>query len=115
MTAYTEKLFSYGTLQLPAVQWATFGRLLSGSAAILKAYRLSILPISNPGVIAASGMAEHPVLVYTGEQQDCVEGVVFELSPEELELSDSYESADYKRISVVLNSGVKAWVYVGKS
>ena len=48
-------LFSYGTLQLPEVQRATYGRLLEGRADILCGYRLAPLTITDPGVVALSG------------------------------------------------------------
>ena len=46
--AYDQLLFSYGTLQLPAVQLATFGRLLAGSADLLPGFRLDMLEITDP-------------------------------------------------------------------
>jgi hypothetical protein len=38
--------------------------------------------------------------------------MVFRITPEELAAADSYEVSDYKRVSVVLTSGIEAWVYV---
>ena len=38
--------------------------------------------------------------------------MVFKVSQKELEEADKYEVADYKRVSVQLASGIKAWVYV---
>ena len=43
---------------------------------------------------------------------DEVNGIVFDISPEELQQADEYEVEDYKRISVQLRSGTHAWVYV---
>jgi hypothetical protein len=37
---------------------------------------------------------------------------VFTISKEELLLADNYETDDYKRIKVKLQSGKEAWVYV---
>jgi len=109
---YTEKLFSYGTLRYDNVQLATFGRKLNGSPDALCGYRLEILQIQDPDVIATSGESNHPILMSTGKDIDKVEGIVFDVSLEELESADKYEVADYKRISVILYSGVSAWVYV---
>ena len=108
-----EKLFSYGTLQYEAVQLSTFGRKLTGNADALMGFRLSLLKISDPQVIATSGAAEHPVLKATGNHADEIPGMVFDLTPSELEQADKYEAADYKRIQVNLRSGCPAWVYVG--
>ncbi|MFB2586268.1 gamma-glutamylcyclotransferase family protein [Herbiconiux liukaitaii] len=56
-------LFSYGTLQLPEVQRATFGRLLTGRRTAVVGYRLEWLTITDPHVIATSGTDRHPLLV----------------------------------------------------
>ena len=56
--------------------------------------------------------SHHPMLVFTGRDQDRVEGTVFALTPEELRNADTYEVADYRRDRVTLASGVSAWVYV---
>lgn len=109
----TEKLFSYGTLQYESVQFATFGRKLTGNPDTLTGYRISQLQITNPDVIATSGESVHPVLVYTGNSDEHVDGMVFDITPFELQLSDKYEIADYKRVSAQLKSGLTVWIYVG--
>ncbi|SRR5579883_174342 len=111
----TEKLFSYGTLRYESVQLATFGRLLKGTPDILSGFNLSMLEIKDSDVIKKSGEAAHPILKYTGNQQDQVTGFVFEITSDELKQADLYEVDDYKRISVQLNSGIDAWVYVAAS
>ena len=109
---YTEKLFSYGTLRYEPVQLATFGRKLKGNPDILAGFNLSMLEIKDKSIIEASGEAAHPIITFTGNQTDQIAGVVFEISSEELKQADEYEVKDYKRISVQLQSGMKAWVYV---
>lgn len=59
-----------------------------------------------------SGEDEHPIITYTGKSTDRVDGMVFDVSSEELRTADSYEVAEYKRIQVKLASGILAWVYV---
>lgn len=108
----TQKLFSYGTLQYEAVQLANFGRRLEGNRDQLPEFELSMLEITDPEVIATSGEAFHPIISYTGNSANCVDGMVFDISEEELRCADSYEVSDYKRIKVKLSSGVSAWVYV---
>ncbi|MBA2710939.1 MAG: gamma-glutamylcyclotransferase [Tatlockia sp.] len=107
-----EKLFSYGTLQYEAVQLTNFGRKLAGTIDTLSKFGLSELKITDAEVIATSGEDVHPVVIYTGEDTDRVQGMVFDVSDEELRQADSYEVSDYKRIQVKLDSGVSAWVYV---
>lgn len=110
---YTEKLFSYGTLRYEAVQLSTYGRILEGAPDIIRGYRLSQLKIIDPDVISKSGEDIHPILIPTYIKTDQVNGMVFDLTLKELELSDKYEVAEYKRISVELISGIRAWVYAG--
>jgi gamma-glutamylcyclotransferase (GGCT)/AIG2-like uncharacterized protein YtfP len=106
-----ERLFSYGTLQQESVQFANFGRKLKGSADVVLGWRLAAVQITDPKVLALSGLAVHKIMV-PGEPTDEVDGVVFEITPEELAAADDYEADDYKRIKVKLRSGVEAWVYV---
>jgi len=108
----TENLFSYGTLQLPSVQHATFGRALSGASDMLAGYSLSALPISDASVVATSGEASHPIIRATHDPSDIVKGTVFKVTMRELEAADAYEVDDYRRARVVLASGEEAWVYV---
>ena len=44
------RLFSYGTLQMPEVQRANYGRLLEGRPDVLAGYALRPLPITDPDV-----------------------------------------------------------------
>ncbi|MFC0533705.1 gamma-glutamylcyclotransferase family protein [Phytohabitans kaempferiae] len=105
-------LFSYGTLRDPAVQLASFGRELTGRADRLPGYRLELLEISDPRVLDLSGLAQHPIVVETGDERDGVDGIVFEVTDEELVSADEYEVDDYERVLTSLASGVRAWVYV---
>ncbi|TMJ13030.1 MAG: gamma-glutamylcyclotransferase [Alphaproteobacteria bacterium] len=107
------RLFSYGTLRLPAVQQGTFGRLLDGTPDALLGYRLQPLAISDPAVVALSGAAVHRIARRTGDPADRIEGVVFAITQAELEAGDRYEVDVYGRIEETLESGICAFVYVG--
>ena len=111
----TEFLFSYGTLQLEAVQRATFGRLLSGTSDALPGFELAPLKIEDAAVIAISGKAIHTIAKFTGRDSDEVTGKVFQVTADEIENADSYEVDACKRIAVTLRSGIRAWVYVDAS
>jgi gamma-glutamylcyclotransferase (GGCT)/AIG2-like uncharacterized protein YtfP len=105
-------LFSYGTLQLEAVQTSTFGRLLAGREDELVGYEKSLVEIDDADVVATSGETHHPIVRYTGRDEDRVTGMVFEVTDAELASADAYEAEQYRRDAVVLASGEKAWVYV---
>jgi hypothetical protein len=109
---HTELLFSYGTLQLEAVQLATFGRRLAGSSDVLHGFGLVSLKIEDPAVVAISGKAVHTMAKFTGRDSDVIFGTVFEVTAEEIQNADRYEVPAVKRVSVVLQSGARAWVYV---
>ncbi|HJV28334.1 MAG TPA: gamma-glutamylcyclotransferase family protein [Aromatoleum sp.] len=105
-------LFSYGTLQQENVQRATFGRLLAGRSAELLGYSVSMIAIDDPEVVRTSGKTHHPIVRFTGVRDDRVPGTVFEVTQLELEHSDKYEVAAYKRVLAPLSSGEEAWVYI---
>lgn len=109
----TMPLFSYGTLQLPEVQRATYRRLLEGRPDALAGYRLAPLAIESPQVVALSGEPIHRIACRTGDPADRIEGVVFALTPAELAATDEYEGDAYARVEVRLESGAPAFVYIG--
>lgn len=106
-----EKLFSYGTLRMTKVQQETFGRLLTGSTDALVGYVLSEVKIKDPDVIAKSGTDIHPILRYTGNISDKVEGTIFQVTAEELAQADDYEVDEYTRVEAHFQSGTTAWIY----
>jgi gamma-glutamyl AIG2-like cyclotransferase len=110
--ARTELLFSYGTLQLEAVQLGTFGRRLDGSGDRLRGYELATLDIDDPAVIALSGKPQHTMARFTGRPSDVVTGVVFTVTPQEIRDADRYEVAAVQRVRVSLESGLQAWAYI---
>ncbi|MEO8215505.1 MAG: gamma-glutamylcyclotransferase family protein [Acidobacteriota bacterium] len=111
-SSHSELLFSYGTLQLEAVQTALFRRLLKGSIDALPGFVLVSLKIDDPLVVAISGKEFHTMASFTGRSADAVPGTVFALTPEELKNADGYEVPALKRVSAVLQSGLRAWVYI---
>ena len=115
MDGRTESLFSYGTLRLPDVQRATFGAELPTSDDELVGWRLAVLRITDPAVVALSGSAEHPILERTDAATDRVAGAVIQLTADQLAAADAYEVDDYRRVSVQLASGRAAWVYVRRA
>jgi len=107
-----ELLFSYGTLQLPKVQLELFGRLLNGTKDSLKGYKLERIEIKDPDVLAKSEQQFHLIAIPSAD--DVIEGMAFEFTMEEVLEADKYETEDYRRISVQLESGKESWVYVAK-
>ena len=110
--APTVSIFTYGTLQLPAVQLEKYGRLLEGSADALTGYSLERLTVSDPEVLRLSGQADHPIARRSGDAADRVTGIVYEISEGELAATDAYEVEPYARVEVALESGRRAFAYV---
>jgi hypothetical protein len=107
-----EFLFSYGTLQLDAVQLATFGRRLSGERDVLPGFAETTVEIEDEATVTLSGKKHHSIVRFTGRASDTIAGTVFAVTPEEIQSADKYEVVAYRRVSVVLGSGRRAWVYV---
>jgi gamma-glutamyl AIG2-like cyclotransferase len=106
-------LFSYGTLQQPAVQVATFGRTLAGKPDALPRFGTALVAIPDPARAAAAGRTHNVNAVRTGRDEDQLRGTVLEVSDAELAVADGYEAADaYRRVLVTLASGAAAWVYM---
>ncbi|NIF04664.1 gamma-glutamylcyclotransferase [Chryseobacterium sp. Tr-659] len=107
-------LFSYGTLQKEQVQMETFGRLLHGEKDVLSGYRLDMIEITDAEVLRKSGQKYHPVLNFSGNEEDEIEGILFEVTETEILQADEYEVDDYKRIETTFKSGKKGFIYIGK-
>lgn len=105
-----ESLFSYGTLQKEKVQIDLYGRILAGSADVLRGYRISTIEITDETFLSKGEGKYQKTLIISGSS-DIVEGTALEITGVELLLSDKYELNTYKRIKVMLESGKKAWIY----
>lgn len=99
-----ENLFIYGTLQIPEIQMAVFGRTITPTADTLHGFQKTQVKL---------GTGFYPMLVrHDGAE---VAGGVISVTPQELGLIDRYETAAYQRIKVQLASDTVAWVYVATS
>ena len=97
-----EKLFAYGTLRNPATQQRLLGRTLGqGAPDSVRGYRLAKLTGIHE---VYSILQPHPGSV--------VEGMLFEVSADELQRLDAYEGEAYQRVSVRLVSRTRAWAYM---
>ena len=106
-------LFSYGTLRQREVQLATYGRLLDGTPDTLSSYRLDALAIADPDVVRLSGKAVHHIARKSSDSNDRIAGFLFLITAEELAATDVYEVKSYARAEVMLDSGLRAFAYVG--
>ena len=50
------------------------------------------------------GMIEYPIIVETENPEDIIQGIVYEVTTNDLRQADSYEGKHYKRVEVALQS-----------
>ncbi|WP_291100087.1 MULTISPECIES: gamma-glutamylcyclotransferase family protein [unclassified Flavobacterium] len=100
------KLFTYGTLQHEDIQENLFGRILQGTSETLIGYALQEIQIEEE-----FGIVQYDILVETGNPEDTINGIVYEITTKELYQADLYEGLHYKRVEVHLQSNQKAWAY----
>lgn len=106
----SEYLFSYGTLQKAEVQLKLFGRLLNGTNDSLTGYKTGTIEITDEVFLAKGEQStQHTAIPSDGDR---IDGMVFEVSADELAHADKYEPAEYLRFEVILASGKQAWIYL---
>ena len=95
-----EQLFVYGSLQDPVVQDTLIGRTIEGQADTLLGYRINMTLM--PPYPVALPAHNHPI-----------DGLILQVSAEELIKLDVYEGECYLRVRITLESQQEAWVYIG--
>ena len=76
--------------------------------------KIKSLEISDKDVLEKSNQKYHPILEFTGDVEDVVEGTLYEITNEELLKADKYEVDDYKRIETKFASGKLGFIYIKK-
>ena len=105
-----ELLFSYGTLQKSETQLELFGRHLRGWTDVLEGFTTAEIEIDDEEFLAkGEGSKQLTAVAYSG---GVINGMVFEITPEEIAMIDEYEPHNYERIVVTLRSGKRAWLYL---
>ncbi len=105
-------LFSYGTLQQPAVQLELFGRQVEGEPDRLPGYRRGTVTLADP---EGDGPEVHAIAIPSGHPADEIAGTLLRLTEAELAAADAYEPDAYRREMVTMRSGRRAWAYVQAS
>lgn len=98
-----KSLFVYGVLRDPRVQQTLLGRTLEGRRETLKGYKL----------VLEGGKWPFPY-IEKGLPSDEVEGIVLELTEDEMEKCAVFETPDFTRRRETLNSGEQAWIFFQK-
>lgn len=95
------KLFIYGTLIDSEIQKEIIGRELKLSPQILSGYKKSKMEVSG---------TLYPLIVSDINKE--VKGFIVEITDEELQKIDAYETNAYKRMQINLKNRERVWVYV---
>ena len=102
---FPSMLFVYGTLITDETRKDVLGRDVSGVPATLDGYDDSkTVTIEKESYPAAEKKKKHSI-----------QGLLIEVTPEELEKLDVWETDAYRRKEVGLTNGKKAWVYLNKN
>ena len=97
-------LFVYGTLTTDGTLKNVIGRDVPGMPVTLDGYVSKAITIENESYPAAE------------KNTECsIQGLLVEITPEELEKLDVYETDAYRRKEVELTNGIKAWIYLNKN
>ncbi|SED16509.1 GDSL-type esterase/lipase family protein [Streptomyces sp. TLI_105] len=103
-------LFSFGTLLDERVQETLFGQAVPQTPAALAGHTTRPLRITDPEVIATSGLDVHLTLERRIGAE--VQGAILHLTDADLAAADDYEVDDYVRRRARLSSGASAWAYL---
>ena len=95
-------LFVYGTLLDEKIRHMVLGRPSALFPGKLKGFSKSSLTIDG---------TTYPMLIEAPESSKVIEGGYFELTDQELEKTDAYETSAYRRKQVMLENGIRVWVY----
>jgi gamma-glutamylcyclotransferase (GGCT)/AIG2-like uncharacterized protein YtfP len=96
------KVFVYGTLRDGSVRKKVLGSNPYSLKASLKGFTMSSIELDG---------TQYPIIVEDPLSKGSIEGEYFEVDQEGLDDLDWYESNAYQRKEVVLENGIRAWVY----
>lgn len=105
-------VFSYGALQIEELQRSILGRVFPPESDILPGFTADYAEMADPRFAELTGSSVHAVLRRTDDPRDKVTGVVYHLTPDELDAADQFEVVMFRREQAVLASGRTAWVYL---
>lgn len=109
-TVDPDRLFSFGTLILDAVQAQLFGGPVPQEPAALAGHGIVDVHITDPEVVRLSGSAVHRGLKRSVDAK--VPGFALTVTDAQLAAADDYEVDAYIRRRILLDDGSLAWGYL---
>lgn len=105
-------VFSYGAFTAEAIQLQNFGRTLKGTEDQLFGYKLNGIETKDASATNENELDLEPIARKSREKNDKIEGLVIEITGDELMQTDKREIAKYKRVLETTASGAEVWIYV---
>ncbi|WP_008635974.1 AAA family ATPase [Bizionia argentinensis] len=105
-------VFAYNNLKSNDTQTKYYGRLLKSTHDTIIGYKLNELVPENSSKDESNQINLQQIAVKSKEKSDRIEGVVFEITGEELIQTDRYEAYNCKRVLETTQSGTDVWIYV---
>lgn len=96
-------IFVYGTLCNPKIQKCVIGRVIESSPDRLSGFKLGNITL---------GINDYPIIEKSEKSDAIIDGIVLHVTDSELIKMDKYETDAYKRVKVLLESGIESWVYL---
>lgn len=104
-------LFSYGTLQQENTQQLLLQRILKGTPDTLKGYKLEKLYTANALELTNNQQNFYWRAEISDNKNDTINGMLYNVTKQELQQMDTYEGNQYRRIKTTFVSGKQGWVY----
>lgn len=105
-------LFSYDTLRSQDLQLQHYGRKLEGIEDTLSGYTLKDSTVNGVSMNRNSNTNSPQIAIKSQEKNGKIEGMVFEMTGEELVEADKMAAPNSIRILATTDAGVEVWVYV---
>lgn len=109
-----QRLFLYGSWLQSNMQIEVFGRVLQGVDDTLIGYKLEHLKHTVKSTNGNDHETCFSVAIKSTVNSDRLDGKIFEITTEELYLTNKGGLEDCARVTLPLESGIRAWVYLKK-
>lgn len=107
--------FSYDISESENLQLQHYGRKFHGTEDTLSGYTLKDTNLNGVSMSENNRTKTPQIAIKSKEMNDELKGIVFEITGEELVLTDQLAVPNSKRVLVTTNSGAEVWVYIEKN
>lgn len=105
-------IFYYGALDAKEASRESYGIEMNGTPDKLSGYKFKDLGLINVKDSDKNNLSDHRLVLKSKELNDKIEGIVFEITGEELMQSDKQSPSNSKRVLATTDLGTEVWVRV---